>query len=171
MRVKIKVLILVLTLVLSTPLLIQSEVIQEGFFHVQIENDDPMMSIQVAKGDKTGVILTTAWVTDSLEGADPRSVNWIKYSEVNNLYFFVNFTALYSTKVRFRLLISGPEFYSYTSQNWLEAKYKTSSYWYKWGEKSEFFKTKGEYKVIIIAEQEKPYGGENCLASCTIRVY
>ena len=156
---------------MAVPSSAQEDVIKEGVIHKQFQNDGSPISIQVTKGDKTGVVLMTSWVTDGVKGASPTEVNWIKYSDVDNLYFFVNFTALYSTQVRFRLLISGPEFYEYTSQNWIPATYKTSSYWYKWGKKSEFFKAKGVYKLVIIAEQEKAYGGENCVASCTFRVY
>lgn len=168
---KAKILIAVLVLILAAPLMAQDEGIQEGVIHKQFQSDNPQVSIQVASGDKTGVILNTAFVTDGMDVEDASELNWIKYSDVDSLYFFVNFTALYTTKVRFHLMISGPEFYSYTSQNWIDAKYKTSSYWYKWGHKSEFLSTKGVYKLIIIAEQEKPYGGESCVATCTFRVY
>jgi hypothetical protein len=161
----------ILVLILVAPLMAQDEGIQEGVIHKQFESDNPPVSIQVASGDKTGVILNAAFVTDGSDVEEPSDLNWIKYSDIDSLYFFVNFTALFTTKVRFHLLISGPEFYSYTSQNWIDARYKTSSYWYKWGNKSEFLSKKGVYKLIIIAEQEKPYGGENCIATCTFRVY
>ena len=168
---KAKILITALFLILVAPLISQDEGIQEGVVHKQFESDNPPVSIQVASGDKTGVILNGAFVTDGTDVEDPSEINWIKYSDADDLYFWVNFTALFTTKVRFHLLISGPEFYSYTSQNWIDAKYKTSSYWYKWGNKSEFLSKKGVYKLIIIAEQEKAYGGENCVATCTFRVY
>ena len=160
-----------LILILAVSSATQEVVLKEGVIHKQFEEGEFPMTIQVAKGDRTGAILMTAWVTTGVQGTSPTGVNWIKYSDVDNLYFFVNFTALYSTKVRFRLIITGPEFYEYTSQNWIPATYKTCSYWYKWGKKSEFFKSKGVYKMVMIAEQEKAYGGEDCVATCTFRVY
>ena len=168
---KSKILGTVLILILVAPLMSQDEGFGEGVFHKQLQSDIPQISTMVAGVDKTGVILNHTWVTDFKGAVDPTELNWIKYANVDNLYFFVNFTALFSTKVRFHLFISGPEFYSYTSQNWISASYKKSSYWYKWGPKAEFFKKKGEYKLVIIAEQEKPLGGTNCVAVTTFRVY
>ena len=59
-----------------------------------------------------------------------------------NVFFFVNYTAQYTTNVRFRLVVTGPEFYMRTSETWYGAKYKTNSLYYVYGPKSDFFKTK-----------------------------
>ncbi len=158
---------------LTAPLMAQDGV-KEGVIHKQIQADNPFCSIQVAKGDKTGAMLNSVYVLPDVGTGnyDPeQGFNWIDYSGVDEIFFFCNYTALFTTKVRFRLVITGPEFFSRTSDNWYNAKYKTNSFYYVNGPKASFFSKSGEYKVIFYVEQQKPLGGSQCVASCTIRVY
>ena len=164
---------MVLSWLVAVPAAAQDEVM-ESVTHRGSTIDEPAFQIQVAKGDKIGVMLSSAWAlpdVDPSESYGETDVNWIDYSDTDNINFFVNYTALFTTKVRFRLIVTGPEFYMWTSSSWHDAKYKTNSIYTVWGQKSVFFSTPGEYKVIFIAEQQKPYGGSECVASCTIRVY
>ena len=159
-------------ILLVIPALAQDSV-KEGVIHKQMDGGDPGFSIQIAKGDKIGAMLSSVWaLPDPVEGQiEENEVNWIKYDTAKTLFFYCQYTAQYTTKVRFRLIITGPEFYSRTSNTWHDAKYNTNSSYYVYGPKLEFFNTKGVYKIIFIAEQQKPYGGSECVASATIRVY
>jgi hypothetical protein len=55
----------VLVLILVAPFMAQGEGTREGVIHKTFQSDNPPVSIQAAKGDKTGVILNTAWATDN----------------------------------------------------------------------------------------------------------
>ena len=169
---KIKALVIFLSLILIIPLVGQDKGIRTGVMHKEIQPVDPLYSIQVVKGDKTGAMLSSVFVYADWEedDIDPTAVNWIKYSDATELYFFVNYTALFTTKVRFHLIITGPEYFTW-SGDWEDARYKWNSLYWVNGNKSVFFTTKGEYKVIFAAEMQKALGGAECLASCTIRVY
>ncbi len=169
---KIKALAVLLSLILIVPLAGQDKGFRTGVIHKEMQPEDPLFSIQVAKGDKTGAMLSSVFVYADWEGSDidPSAVNWIKYSDTTELYFFVNYTALFTTKVRFHLIITGPEYFTW-SGDWEDARYKWNSLYWVNGNKSAFFKTKGEYKVIFAAEMQKALGGAECFASCTIRIY
>ena len=51
---KFRFFVAILVLILVAPLIAQDEGIQEGVIHKQFQDDNPPVSIQVAKGDKTG---------------------------------------------------------------------------------------------------------------------
>ena len=119
-------------------------------------------------------MLSTCWVIpdfDVSKSLDDIEVNWVKLSEAEEISFLVNYTALFTTKVRFRLIITGPTFYMRTSDHWYDAKYRTGSMYGVGGFMNNFNFTRGEYTVIFIAEQQKPFGGSECVASTTFRVY
>ena len=169
---KIKALAILLILILIIPLVGQDKSIRTGVIHKEMQPDAPLYSIQVAKSDKTGAMLSSVFAyADWEEGdIDPTAVNWIKYSDADELYFFVNYTALYTTKVRVHLIITGPEYFTW-SGDWEDARYKWNSLYWVNADKSVFLKTKGEYRVIFAAEMQKALGGAECLAACTIRIY
>lgn len=168
-----KLIVLTAVLMIFVYPIAAQDTVKEDVIHKQMEEDDPGFAIQIAKGDKIGAMLTSVWaIADPVEGEiEPNDVNWIKYDSAKNLFFYCQYTAQYTTKVRFRLVITGPEFYSRTSTSWRDAKYKTNSTYYVYGPKLEFFKTKGFYNVVFYVEHQKPYGGTQCVASATIRVY
>ena len=159
---------------LLTATMFAQDEVGEAVIHRSMDGDESLMQVQIAKGDKQGAMLSSCWaISDFNEnlGFDDVEVNWINLANTSSVFFFVNYTAQYTTNVRFRMVVTGPEFYMRTSETWYGAKYKTNSLYYVYGPKSNFFKTKGEYTVIFIAEQQKPYGGSDLVASCKIRVY
>jgi len=173
--VKYKSLILVLVLFLSAPLAAQDGV-YEWVTHKPMGKDTPGFNIQIAKGEKVGAVLTSCWAISDYDESQPVNeidINWVDLN-AEDVVFLVNYTALYSTKVRFRMIITGPTFYMRTSNNWHDAKYKTNSLYavgFDQTSHNALSLKKGEYTVAFIAELQKPFGGSECVASTTFRVY
>lgn len=173
---KFKGLMIVLALLLAAPLAAQDGV-YEWVTHKAMGEDTPGFNTQIVKGEKMGAVLTSCWVVadyDESQTVDDIDINWVD-SNAEDIVFLVNYTAIFTTNVRFRLIITGPTFYMRTSDNWYIAKYKTnSSYGVGFdmtASHTTFRLAKGEYTVAFIAEQQKPYGGTELVATTTFRVY
>jgi hypothetical protein len=170
---KLRFTAVLLGVLLVLPLALQAQV-EEWVTHKPMGENDPGFSVQIAGGDKVGAQLQAAWAIPDFDEemeVDDLDVNWINWAKTDYVNFIVNYTAQFSTKVRFRLIITGPDFYMRTSDHWYPAKYKTSSSYGVSGPKENFFQTKGVYTVIFIAEQQKAFGGTECVATCKVRVF
>ena len=169
MRTKILGVFLVLLLV--SPVIPQDEDIKEALIYSHGSEELPLPSIQLTKGEKTGVMLSSAFVVadQDINDIDATLMNWIEYSKTTNIYVNVNYTAQYNTQVRFWVMITGPEFFIWTS-DWIQIKYKSNYIWYLWGEKSNFLNKSGHYKLVVVAEQKGITGGSECVSSCTFKV-
>jgi hypothetical protein len=127
------------------------------------EDGQPEVYAQVAKGDKPGVQMMTCYT------ADETGVQWqmIDLSENSEIYWVIEYTAVFNTNVRFYFIINGPEFYEVVTE-WTQAKYKnyylttlqTNNNWLK-----------GTYTVTVIAEQNKTFSGAESVGTCRVRFY
>jgi len=166
-----KILGIFLVLLLVSPIMPQNEGIKEGLIYSPWSEELPLASVQLTKGEKTGVMLSSAFVMADadINAIDATAMNWIDYSKATDLYFNVNHTAQYNTQIRFHLMIAGPEFFYWVS-DWYQIKYKSNYVWYLWGDKAYFLKKTGHYKLVIVAEQKGITGGSECVSSCTFKV-
>lgn len=170
---KIKSLALVLTVLLIVPLFGQkkAEQIYEGMIEKPIETATmPDFTPQVMKGEKPGVLITSVFALADGSVDDFYDVNMINYASTTDIYFFVTYTAMWNTDVKFHFVITGPQYFTYTTDIY-KPRYNTKSYVYVYGAKNAFFTKKGIYKLIVYAEQMAPFGGESIVCSCNIRVY
>jgi len=170
---KIKSLALVLTVLLIVPLFAQknTDQVYEGLIEKPIATDTmPDFTPQVMKGEKPGVIITSVFVMGDGEVEDLYDVNMIDYDTTTDVYFFVTYTAMWNTNVKFHFVITGPQYYSYTTSTY-KPRYNNKSYVYLYGGKKNFFTKKGLYKLIVYAEQMSPFGGEAIVGTCNFRVY
>jgi hypothetical protein len=128
-----------------------------------IEDGQPEVYAQVAGGDKPGVQILTCYTADEMGD------QWqmIDLSENSDIYWVVEYTAVFNTDVRFYFIINGPEFYQVYTE-WFPAKYKsyylttliTNNNWLK-----------GTYNVTVVAEQRKARSGAESIGSCLVRLY
>lgn len=134
----------------------------------QVLADGELAGIQAKKGDKARALLlsATAWALFTGE-TDPFISQVINLAEVDELQFYVDFTAVANTKVKFYFIFTGPEFWSYTDDEWYDAK--SNSY--------DFFGLitttdwkKGTYTLVVVAEQESLGSGAECVAMCVFRL-
>ena len=128
-----------------------------------IEDNQPEMYAQVLKGDKPGVQMMTCYTA----GEDGIQWQMIDLSENSEIYWVVEYTAVFNTNVRFHFIISGPEFYQFYTP-WYQANYRnyymtvadTNNNWLK-----------GTYTVTVIAEQAKTFSGAEIISTCRVRFY
>lgn len=170
---KFKSLILVLVCLLVIPVIgdDNSQLINEGVIEKPLETVTlPDFTPQVMKGEKPGVLITSVFVLSDGEIEDFYDVNMVNYSATNEVYLFVTYTAVWNTNVKFHFIITGPQYFTYTTSVY-KPRYNTRSYVYVYGAKNSFFTKKGIYKLIVYAEQMAPFGGEAIVGTCNFRVY
>ncbi len=128
-----------------------------------LEDGQPEVYAQVAKGDKPGVQMMTCYTA----GEDGIQWQMIDLSENYVIYWVIEYTAVFSTDVRFHFIMNGPEFYQvYTP--WTQARYNnyymtvvdTTNNWLR-----------GTYTVTVIAEQRNTYSGAESLGTCRVKFY
>ena len=128
-----------------------------------LEDGQPEVYAQVAKGDKPGVQILTCYTA----GEDGIQWQMIDLSENYIIYWVIEYTAVYNTDVRFHFIINGPEFYQLYTE-WTPARYnnyymtvvETNNNWLR-----------GTYTVTVIAEQRKPFSGAESLGTCRVKLY
>ena len=128
-----------------------------------MEDQEFEVYAQVAQGDKPGTQMLACYTMDAEED------QWqiIKLSENERIFWVIEYTAVYSTDVRFHFIMNGPEFFQYLTE-WTPSKYKnyhvtileTNNDWIK-----------GTYTLTVIAEQEKNRAGSESIGTCRVRFY
>jgi hypothetical protein len=128
-----------------------------------IWQDDTLFSTQATQGDRSRILMLTSYVTDDtgeiMQCLDLLATEWIS--------FFVEFTTIFNTDVRFHFIWTGPEFY-YHVTDWYEARY--NEYYYFSVDTNTDWK-KGVYKLVIMAEQWTKGGGAHSVHECNIKFY
>ncbi len=128
-----------------------------------LEDAQPEVYAQVAGGDKPGVQVMICYTADE----DGDQWQMIDLSENSEIYWVVEYTAVFNTDVRFTFIVNGPEYYEVVT-DWTPAKYKnyhltalqTNNNWLK-----------GTYTLTVIAEQEYARSGAESISSCRVRLY
>lgn len=126
-------------------------------------SDEPLLSTQATQGDRSRILMLTSYVTDETG----EIMHCLDLLSTNTISFFVEFTTIFNTDVRFHFIWTGPEFYSY-STDWYEAKY--NEYYYFSVDTTTEWK-KGVYKLVIIAEQWTRGGGAHAVHECNLKFY
>ena len=160
---KLKLFVVVLTLMLIVPTFAQEKVIREEFgIKKVLDLDEEAASIQLLSDKARAVSLVTfLWVTG------PYPEHMIKLSQVDTIHFYTDFVVTKPTNVRFHYTWSGPEFLTATS-DWYSTKRNT---WYTF-----FFYTgnnwaKGMYDLTVCIEQASPASGAEGTNSCVYRLW
>lgn len=123
----------------------------------------PLMESQVTRGDKARILMLTSYVTDEAG----EIMHCLDLSLNQTISFWIDFTAVYSTDVRFHFIWSGPEFYWHET-DWYELGYK--DYYYLSVDTDNNWR-KGTYKLVIIAEQDGFASGAETVMECHVRFY
>lgn len=127
----------------------------------------PGIPARAVAGESQKVSLLSCYVLD--QDYDEKSFNWIKISEVKGINLQVYLMGLTTTSVRFRFLVTGPQFYEHTS-SWYAAPYGTAKWVWNFVPKAKLNK-KGLYKLVVVAETKGGSSGEGCVASSTFRIF
>lgn len=164
MRGKAVFLFLCFLLVISASAQYQDKVIS---VHTEVkavvEDGQPEVYAQVVKGDKPGVQMMTCYTA----GEDGIQWQMIDLSENSEIYWVIEYTAVFNTDVRFHFTINGPEFFQFYT-DWYEAKYKS---YYMTAVVTNNNWLKGTYTVNVTAEQRKSFSGAESFGSCRARFY
>jgi hypothetical protein len=128
-----------------------------------VEDGQPEIYAQVLKGDKPGVQMLTCYTLD--EVGDQWQM--IDLAENEDIYWVIEYTAVYDTDVRFYFIMNGPEFYEVQTE-WFPAKYK--NYYYTALQTNNNW-LKGTYTLTVVAEQKKARSGAESVSTCRVRLY
>ena len=140
------------------------KIIDQGIRIVEVLEEETGMSTQILKADKPRVqVLDVYPVPD-----DIAPIRWIKAVDYDYLNFYVEFTAVFNSNVRFHFIWTGPEFYSFTT-DWISATYKVFGFYYLISYMSDW--KKGTYSLVVVAEQKIPGSGAECLGETVFRIF
>jgi len=163
---KHKFLLIILSLFLIGSATAQENVISEGHGTKAIFDDpEPISSIQIAQGDKSGVFCLDAYVS----GSDGIPNHHFKNSTIDQVHFWIDYTATFNlVDVRFHYIIIGPGFFETYTTDWYTARYNNYSWvWLRYSNPAYF--PRGTYTVIVIAEMDKNRGAQTTVAKTNFR--
>lgn len=164
MKGKIFLLFLSLLLIVSVFAQGQGKVTGESMgIKAVIEDDELTVAPQILTRDKPGCQTLTSYVTDE----DGQIMQVIKLSSNDEIYWFIEYTALFNTDVSFHFIWSGPEYFEYQT-DWYDCNYK--KYYYVWVSTNNKWE-KGVYTLTIIAEHDNVRAGSEAVATCRVRLY
>jgi len=130
----------------------------------QVLADEGLAGIQAKKGDKARALLLSATTWGKWPGEDdPWMSQVIPLAEV----FYADFTAVANTKVKFHFIFTGPEFWTYTDDEWYDAKSNVYDFF---GLITNTDWKKGTYTLVIVAEPQTLSSGAECVAVCVFRI-
>lgn len=124
---------------------------------------DQYMNTESNQRERPRIVMYTSYVVDD-EGYINHNLN---LSQTSYIRFYVDYTAIYNTKVRFHFIISGPEYFEYTT-SWYQAAY--NKYYWLYLETNTNWQ-KGIYNVTVVAEQQTVGSGAECATNCTTEFY
>lgn len=163
---KHKFLLIILSLFLIGSATAEENVITEGHGTKAIFDDpEPISSIQIAQGDKPGVLCLDVYVS----GSDGIPNHHFKSSTIDQVYFWIDYTATFNpVDVRFHYIIIGPGFYETYTTDWTTARYNHYGWtWVRYSNPAYF--PRGTYTVIVIAEMDKNRGAQDPFAKAIFR--
>jgi hypothetical protein len=134
----------------------------------KVLEEGELAGIQAKKGDKARALLlaATAWALFTGD-TDPFISQVIDLAEVDELQFYVDFTAVANTKVKFHFIFTGPEFWTYTDDEWYDAKSNSYDFY---GLITTTDWKKGTYTLVVVAEPQTLSSGAECVAMCVFRL-
>jgi hypothetical protein len=166
MKTKIFIIVLGLLLVGSVTAKdkAQDKVVSEQWgVKAVIDEGEDIMYEQALNRDKARIVLFTAYVVD-----DYGDINhYLKLSNNDYIYYYIEYCSVNSTKVRFHFNWTGPEYYDYVT-DW--ANGSTNTYYYYYISTNNNWE-KGTYQLTIIAEQQKVASGGECVRTVVYRTY
>ena len=139
------------------------DVVEEWGTKGIIGNQDVITPLALQR-DRPRVVSLLAMVSKG--GFIPYQVQAL--NAISQLTFHIEYTALFTTKVRWTLICTGPYYYTYTtgwytananSYDWLKLTLNGLSAW-----------KKGTYSMIWIAEQKILGGGDDCIATSVFKL-
>jgi len=125
--------------------------------------EEPMIGTQVLKGDKARILLLTSYVTDETG----EIMHVLDLDANQTISFWIDFTAVFRTDVRFHFIWSGPEFYWHET-DWYDVRY--NDYYYLAVDTNNDWR-RGTYKLVIMAEQDGSASGAESVLECVVRFY
>ena len=128
-----------------------------------IEDEETEIYAQVTQGDKPGTQMLACYTMD----AEEYQWQMIKLSENEDIYWVIEYTAVYNSDVRFYFIMTGPEFYQEITP-WTPSKYKN---YYATILKTNNNWKKGTYTLTVIAEHENKRSGAESVGTCRVRLY
>lgn len=118
---------------------------------------------QAPQKDSPRVLLLTSYITDDYG----EIMHCLKLNSTETISFWIEFTALAPTDVKFHFIWTGPEFYWHET-DWYSVQY--NDYYYLSVDTNTDW-LKGTYKLIIIAEQGVKGSGTQAMSECHFKLY
>jgi len=129
----------------------------------EFASDQLLATIQAPQKDTPRVLLLTSYITDDYG----EIMHCLKLNSTETISFWIEFTALAPTDVKFHFIWTGPEFYWHET-DWYSVKY--NDYYYLSVDTNTDW-LKGTYKLIIIAEQGVKGSGTQAMSECHLKLY
>jgi len=136
----------------------------------ELQSKDGVFSFDKATQNEIAkiIMLSAHPVVKYLNGDSYYVTNNIRLSQIEELRFDFDWTANISTRVKFHLIWTGPQFQE-EETGWKQAYYGI----YGWNiyESSPYYWKKGIYKFIVIAEPQTSSSGAESTVECVFRLY
>lgn len=171
-----KTAVLFLTLLLVVPVFAISEtqttaqgkVIRTEHGIRQILAGEELAGIQAKKSDKARAVLLSATTWALFTGdEEPFMSQVVPLAKVDEIHFYADYTAVANTKVKFHFTFTGPEFWTYTDDEWYDAKANSYDFF---GIITTTDWKKGTYTLVIVAEPQTLSSGAECVAICKFKL-
>ena len=88
-------------------------------------------------------------------------------ADVEDIQFYADYTAVANTKIKLHFIFTGPEFWTYTDDEWYDAKANSYDFF---GLITNTDWKKGTYTLVIIAEPQTLSSGAECVAMCVFKL-
>ena len=127
------------------------------------ETESFSYDFQPSMGDTSRILMLTSYVTNDYG----EIMHCLDLTSTEYISFWIEFTAIFETDVKFHFIWTGPEFYYYET-DWYEVYYND---YYYFGVDTNTNWKRGVYKLIIIAEQGMTAGGAHAVMECNVKFY
>lgn len=162
---KQKLLFLVLSLTVVVSLGAQDKITREGYEFKGSMTADDVFQITGQGVSSKAVLLSATVYVDFGDGFF--QCQCFNMDDVEGMQFFVDYTALKKTEVRFTISWIGPECGSHVSPWWVVSK---SCYYAAYFHTDQKLK-RGLYRLVISAEQKNVASGAESLVDCIFQVW
>ncbi|MCJ7681370.1 MAG: hypothetical protein MUP70_11630 [Candidatus Aminicenantes bacterium] len=130
----------------------------------KVVDDTDYILPNVSGKDRPKIVLFTSYLTDETN----EIMQYASIAGSSQFKFYIEYSALYATEVRFHYTWTGPEYKTFTT-GWYQANVNTY-YWLSVAENASNY-VKGTYSLIIVAEQKKAGGGDDCVTTSVFKLY
>lgn len=141
------------------------DVVEEWGIKKVIEGQD-LISPMALQRDRPRAVLLNCYLVDDAQHVS----SVVQRANTSYLKFYIDYTALFNTKVRFHFIFTGPEYKTHDTTSWYDATVNTYS-WVSVEFDNPMSWKKGTYSLVVIAEQKILGAGDDCVVRSVFKLY